>query len=77
MRPEGFEPLTRRFEQIANRIILAVISAAFIVGLAGLLSVYRPPGWDNWAGLVFAFGFAIATGLGTYLAWSIIRTAGR
>jgi len=34
-----------------------LIAAAFINGLAVLLSVYRPPSWDRWAWIFFAFGF--------------------
>ncbi len=74
MHPEGLEPVVRRFERLANRIVLGILAAAFINGLAALLSVYRPPGWDQWAGVVFALGFACAVLLGTYLAWSILRS---
>jgi len=47
MRPESFELLAKRLERIANRIVLGVLAAAFIAELATLLSVYRPPGWDD------------------------------
>jgi len=73
MRPEGFGPLVDRFERISNRIVLGVVAAAFINGLAVLLSVYRPPGWEQWASVAFAFGFLCALVLGVYLAWSILR----
>lgn len=73
MRPEGFDPVINRLERIANRIVLGVIAAAFINGLAVLMSVYRPPGWERWAWVVFAFGFACALLLGVYLAWTILR----
>ncbi|HEX6732997.1 MAG TPA: hypothetical protein VF074_23450, partial [Pyrinomonadaceae bacterium] len=71
-RPEGFDPLVDRFERISNRIVLGVIAAAFINGLAVLLSVYRPPAWEKWAWAIFAFGFLSALMLGVYLAWSIL-----
>jgi ubiquinone biosynthesis protein len=74
MRPESFEPLINRLERIANRIVLGILAAAFIVGLATLLSVYRPPGWERWAGALFAGGFFFALALGIYLAWSILRS---
>lgn len=74
MRPESFEPLIKRLERIANRIVLGILAAAFIVGLATLLSVYRPPGWENWAGVMFAAGFFFALALGIYLALSILRS---
>jgi ubiquinone biosynthesis protein len=73
MRPEGFDPVIDRLEKIANRIVLGVIAAAFINGLAVLTSVYRPPGWERWAWVVFAFGFLSARVLGVYLAWTIRR----
>ena len=73
MRPEGFDSVINRLEKIANRIVLGVIAAAFINGLAVLVSVYRPPGWERWGWVVFAFGFLCALVLGVYLAWSILR----
>ena len=73
MRPEGFDPVVDRLERIANRIVLGVLAAAFINGLAVLVSVYRPPGWERWGWIVFAFGFLCALLLGVYLAWSILR----
>jgi ubiquinone biosynthesis protein len=74
MRPQGFEPIIRRLERLVNRLVFGVIAAAFIVGLAILLSVYHPPGWERWASLFFAFGFFVAATLGLYLAWSILRS---
>lgn len=73
MRPEGFDPVIDRLERIANRIVLGVIAAAFINGLAVLVSVYRPPGWERWGWAVFAFGLVCALFLGAYLAWNILR----
>ncbi len=74
MRPEGFEPLVARLERLGNRIILGIVAAAFVNGLAVLISVYKPPGWDQWAGVVFGTGFIFAAILGVYLAWSILRS---
>jgi len=74
IRPEGFEPVLNRVESIANRIVLGVIAAAFINGLAVLLSVYHLPGLEQWAWAAFAFGFGCALLLGIYLAWSILRS---
>lgn len=73
MRPEGFEPIINRVERISNRIVLGVIAAAFINGLAVLASVYRPPGWESWAWVVFTVGFLCALTLGLYLAINIMR----
>lgn len=73
MRPEGFDSIINRLEKIVNRIVLGVIAAAFINGLAVLVSVYRPAGWERWGWVVFAFGFLCALLLGVYLAWSILK----
>jgi ubiquinone biosynthesis protein len=75
VRPEHFEPIIGRLERLANRIVLGVIAGSFIIGLAVLMSVYRPPAWERWAWIAFAFGFVCAAGLGTYLAWSILRSS--
>lgn len=77
LRPEGFEPALRRFELLANRLVLGVIAAAFIVGLAVLMAAYNPPGWERWMGPFFAFGFVAAGALGLYLVWSILRSGRR
>ena len=74
MHPEGFDSIINRLERISNRIVLGVIAAAFINGLAVLVSVYKPPGWERWAWVVFTFGFVCALGLGVYLALSILRS---
>ena len=74
MRPQGFDPLLRRFEQLANRIVLGIIAAAFINGLAILLSVYHIPDWEQWVATLFALGFVAAAVLGGYLAWTILRS---
>jgi ubiquinone biosynthesis protein len=77
VRPEGFEPLLGRVERLTNRLVLGIIAAAFINGLAVLMTVYHPRGWNQWAGAVFGVGFLTAVGLGLYLAWSIVRSGRR
>ena len=74
MRPEGFEPLVRRFERLGNRIVLGILAAAFVNGLAVLMSVYHPPGWQSWIGFAFGGGILVAVVLGAYLAWTIWRS---
>ena len=74
MRPEGFDPLVRRFERLGNRLVLGIIAAAFVNGLALLMSAYRPAGWEEWISTIFAVGFVAAVGIGVYLAWSILRS---
>ncbi len=74
MRPEGFEPLVRRFERLANRLVLGMLASAFIVGLAVLMAAFHPPGTEQLVGPAFGVGFALAAVLGTYLAWTILRS---
>ena len=64
----------RRFEQLANRLVLGIIAAAFIAGTAVLMAVYHPGSATQWLGVFFAIGFIIAVALGVYLAWSILRS---
>jgi ubiquinone biosynthesis protein len=74
MKPQSFDPLLGRLERLVNRIVLGMLTSAFIIGLAILLSVYRPPGSVSWAGVMFAVGFVFAVVLGLYLAWSILKS---
>ena len=71
--PRALIQLSIALRESQTGIVLGVIAAAFINGLAVLLSAYRPPGWERWAWVVFAFGFLCALSLGVYLAWSILR----
>jgi ubiquinone biosynthesis protein len=68
------DSILRRLERLTNRVVLGIIVAAFIIGLAILLAAYRPAGWEQWAGSFFAIGFVFAAIIGTYLAWSILRS---
>ena len=74
VRPSGFEPLLGRLERLVNRIVLGIIAAAFISGLAVLMSVYHPGNDARWLGAFFGIGLGIAATLGAYLAWSILRS---
>ncbi len=73
IQPTGLEPLFKRVERIANRIVLGIIVAALIVGLSMLVSAYRPgvPGvWE----VVLTIGLTLAGVLAIYLVWSIFRS---
>ena len=77
IRRESIEPVVERLERLTNRLVLGILAAAFIVGLAVLLLIYHPAGWQAWAGVAFGIGFAIAAGVGVYLAWTILRSRNR
>jgi len=73
IQPTGLEPVFKRAERIANRIVLGIIVAALIVGLSMLVSAYRPgmPGvWE----VVLTVGLTLAGVLAIYLVWSIFRS---
>ena len=54
MRPVGFEDLVRRIERLGDRIVLGVIAAALLSGLAMLVSAYRPSGAAAWTAVALA-----------------------
>ncbi len=74
VRPERFMPLIKELEGLINRLILSIITAALIIGLATVASAYRPPAAEAWVGLAFTAAFVLAGVLGVYLAWTIIRS---
>jgi ubiquinone biosynthesis protein len=76
-RPVGLEPYLYRLERIANRIVFGILTAAFVVGLAMLLSVDRPRGFGQWAGLFFALGLVAVLLVGIYLSWQVLRSERR
>ncbi|HEU5287040.1 MAG TPA: AarF/ABC1/UbiB kinase family protein [Candidatus Limnocylindria bacterium] len=75
IRPAGFEPIAERFERSADRVVLGIVAAAFMNGLAVFVSVYHPAGWQAQAPLALIFG--LAAGIGAYLVRSVMRPARR
>ena len=73
VRPAGFEPIVERLERSLDRVVLGIVAAAFINGLAVLVSVYHPAGWQAQAPVALLFG--LATGVGAYLVRSVTRPA--
>ena len=73
VQPTGLDSTFNRAEGIANRIVLGSIVAAFIIGLAVLLSVAHPEASPLWSGAL-TIGFIVAAVLGLYLVWSIFRS---
>ncbi|MDE3074764.1 MAG: AarF/ABC1/UbiB kinase family protein [Chloroflexota bacterium] len=74
MRPTGFEPILGRLERLVNRLVLGILAAAFVVGLAVVMLVYHPAGWERLMGGFFFFGFVAAGVFGGYLTWTIVRS---
>ena len=73
VQPTGLDPVLQRSERIANRIVLGIIVAAFIIALAILISVNRPGGSALWQ-VFLPIGFALTVVLALYLVWSIHRS---
>jgi hypothetical protein len=51
-RIEDAEPLIKRLEHMVERANLTMLAAACIVGLAIVLQIYHPQGWQQWIGVV-------------------------
>ena len=51
-RVEDAEPLVRRLEHMVERVNATMLAAACIVGLAIVLQLYHPQGWQQWIGVV-------------------------
>src|SRR5262249_10337194 len=74
VRPVDVEPLLGRLERLANRLVLGILAAAFVNGLAVLLASPRSGRAASWLGPLLGVGFVLASGLGAYLAWVILRS---
>lgn len=77
VRSSDTEKLIRSVERQMNRMVLAMIVAAFIVGLAMLMTVYHPLRLQQWMWLWFGLGFGIVLIVGVYLLWSIWQSPRR
>ena len=73
IRPSGFDPILRRVERTANRVVLGILAAAFVIALAVLLSAYHMRSDPQIAALLIV-GFVLASVLGIYVAWGILRS---
>ena len=73
VRPTGFQAMFRRAERITNRIVLGMLASAFVIALAVLLSAYHVRS-DPQIGAILIVGFVLASILGVYVAWSILRS---
>jgi hypothetical protein len=51
-RVEDLEPVMKRVEHLVERANATILAAACIVGLAIVLQLYHPQGWQQWIGVV-------------------------
>jgi VIT1/CCC1 family predicted Fe2+/Mn2+ transporter len=71
---ESLKPIINDVKQMVNRIVLGIIAASFIIGVAILLVVYHTVIGLWWVGALFIIGFVLSFVLGIYLAISIISS---
>lgn len=75
IRIEELEPLIGRMEQVGNRMVAGVITAALLQGLAQVAAAKPPGRWTSAA--VYAAGAGATGTLGAYLGWTGLRGAAR
>lgn len=76
-RIEDIETIVRRFENTVERANATMLASACIVGLAILMLVYHPEGWQRWIGAIFWVGVAVAFLIVLRTAWGTLRRKGR
>ncbi len=60
-------------ERIVNRLVLGVLVAALIIGLAIVLVVYHPAVNGPWLDILIGFAIIFVCLFGAYLMWIILR----
>jgi ubiquinone biosynthesis protein len=73
-RHEGLEDLSHQMDRVVNRLVVAVIAAAGVVG-SSILGIFAEDGPQIW-GLHFlsVIGFSVSALLGFWLVWGVIRS---
>lgn len=66
-----------QLQRMTNRLALSILVAATVLALGLLMLIYHPPGWEQYAGYVFALAFLLSLGLGALLIWRIWRSGGQ
>lgn len=75
-RIEPLDELVTQLNAAINRLVMSILTGAFIVALALLMLVYNPPGWDQWAGWFFGLSFVLVSIFGLILLWEVWRSRG-
>jgi ubiquinone biosynthesis protein len=74
VKADTLKPIINDVKQMVNRIVLGIIAAAFIIGVAILLVFYHTVIGLWWVGALFVIGFVLSFVLGIYLAFTIITS---
>jgi ubiquinone biosynthesis protein len=73
-RHQGLDDLVRQFDVVANRLVIAIVMAATLIG-SSLIGISAQGGWHVFGIQIFALlGFVSAFGLGVVLVLSIVRS---
>lgn len=70
LRHRELDEVLNRMSSMVTRLSMAIVAAAFIMGLPVLATAYRPPGWDIIAPAWFVFGSLAVAGLIVRLWWA-------
>ncbi len=65
----GSDRMFRRFQTMANRVILGIIAAASINALAVLLTISERSQLERWADTAFIVGLIVVAFTGILLVW--------
>lgn len=71
---EGLDLVLQQFQRMINRLVVAILLAATIIGLGLLMVVYHPPGWEQYGGWIFGTAFLLSLAFGAGLMWQLWRT---
>lgn len=71
--PDTFQPLVRHVERIANRLVLGMLAAAFVNGIAVLMAVYHLGPGTTWLTVFFVLGLMAVILSGLTLVWMAWR----
>ena len=74
VKADSLKPIINDVKQMVNRVVLGIIAAALIIGVAILLVVYHTVIGLCWVGALFIIGFVLSFVLGIYLAFTIITS---
>ncbi len=69
----GLDRMVRRFQRMANRIILGIIAAASLNALAVLLTISDRGELERWAGTAFIVGLIVVAFTGILLVWGLFH----
>jgi ubiquinone biosynthesis protein len=69
-RHQGLEDLSRKLDVIVNRVVVAVVAGAGVVGSALLAAL----GDARWLIALAIGGFAVSFLLGFWLVWGVVRS---